>query len=163
MTNQINPFALFETFTGFAKAPAAFTAETVSALYQKNIKALAQANAVLTEGAQAVASRSAEILKDATADAPVAFRSVFDGTSPNDIVANQAESVKRGIERTTANARELAAIVTKAHSEALDIIAKRVAASLDEVAGAAKQAAAKRPAMVAVAGTAAKRTAAAAE
>jgi hypothetical protein len=46
--------------------------------------------------------------------------------------------VKRGIERATANARELAEIVATAQSEAVDIIAKRVATSLDEVAGAAK-------------------------
>jgi phasin family protein len=137
---QINPYAAFKKFTAF-KAPAAFNAEAVSAFYQTNFETLVQANTVLTEAAQLVASRSTEMLTDVAAEVPVAFRSLFDGKSPTDVVASQADFMKRGIERATANARELAAIVAKAQSEALDIVSKRVAASLDTVAGAAKQAA----------------------
>jgi phasin family protein len=137
---QINPYAAFKKFTAF-KAPAALNAEAVSAFYQTNFETLVQANTVLTEAAQLVASRSTEMLTDVAAEVPVAFRSLFDGKSPTDVVASQADFMKRGIERATANARELAAIVAKAQSEALDIVSKRVAASLDTVAGAAKQAA----------------------
>jgi phasin family protein len=137
MTTQANPFAAFQNFTAF-QAPAAFDASAVSAFYQKNFETLVQANAVLTEGAQTVATRNAEILKDVAAEAPGALRSVIEGKNPNEFIANQVDVVKRGIERATANARELAEIVAKAQSEAVDIIAKRVAASLDEVAGAAK-------------------------
>jgi phasin family protein len=137
MAPQANPFAAFQNFTAF-KAPAAFDASAVSAFYQKNFETLVQVNAVLTEGARVVAARNAEILKDVAAEAPIALRSVFEGKSPTDVVANQADFVKRGIERVTANARELAEIVAKAQSEAVDITAKRIATSLDEVAGAAK-------------------------
>jgi phasin family protein len=138
MTTQTNPFAAFEKFAAF-KGPAAFDSETVSAFYRKNFETLVQVNAVLTEGARVAANRSAEILKDAAAEAPVAFRSVFEGKSANDFVANQADLVKRGFERATVHARELSEIVTKTQSEALDIVTKRVAAGLDEVAGSAKR------------------------
>jgi phasin family protein len=106
--------------------------------YQKTFETLVQANLVLTEGARAVATRNAAILTDVVAEAPGALRSVFEGKNPNEVIAHQAEVVKRGIERATANARELAEIVATAQSEAVDIIAKRVATSLDEVAGAAR-------------------------
>jgi phasin family protein len=139
MMTQTNPFAAFQKFAAF-KAPAAFDAEAVSAFYRKNFETLVQVNAVLTEGARIAANRSAEILKDTAAEAPVALRSVFEGKNPNDFVANQADFVKRGFERATANARELADIVTKVQSEALDIVTKRLAAGLDEVAGSAKSA-----------------------
>jgi phasin family protein len=135
---QTNPFAAFQKFAAF-KAPAAFDMESVTAFYRKNLETLAQVNAVLTESARVAAGRSAEILKDVAAEAPVALRSVFNGKNPNDFVANQADLVKRGIERATANAQELTGIVTKAQAEALDIVTKRVAAGLDEVAGSAKR------------------------
>src|SRR4051794_2398552 len=105
-----NPFAAFQTFPAF-KAPAAFDASAVSAFYQQNyqktFETLVQANTVLTEGARAVATRNAEILKDVAAEAPGALRSIFEGKNPNEVIAHQAEFVKRGIERATANAREL--------------------------------------------------------
>jgi phasin family protein len=140
MTIQTTPFAAFEKFAAFAKAPTTVNAEAVSAFYQKNFETLVQANAVLTEGARVAAGRGTEIQKEAATEASVALRSAFGVKTPSDVVANQADLVKRGIERATTSARELAEIVTKAQAEALDLIAKRVAANLDEVAGAAKQA-----------------------
>jgi phasin family protein len=142
MTPHANPFAAFQTFPAF-KAPTAFDASAVSAFYQQNyqktFETLVQANLVLTEGARAVATRNTAILTDVVAEAPGALRSVVEGKNPNEVIATQADIMKRGIERAMANARELAEIVATAQSEAVDIIAKRVATSLDEVAGAARQ------------------------
>jgi phasin family protein len=136
---QTNPFAAFETFAAFTKGPAAFNAEAVSAFYQKNFETLIQANAVLTEGARVVAGRGTEILQGVAKEAPDAFRGVLAAKTPAEFVANQAELAKRSIERATAQARELADVVTKAQYEALDIVSKRVFAGLDEVAGSAKR------------------------
>jgi hypothetical protein len=56
---------------------------------------------------------------------------------------------KTSYEKTVADARELGDIVAKVGSEAVDILSRRVVASLDEVKAAARPKATARTALVA--------------
>ena len=54
-------------------------------------------------------------------------------TSPEDRIAKQAEFSKQALEKGISNARELTELMTKANTEAFNVINKRVTESFDEV------------------------------
>src|SRR5262249_17219980 len=62
-----------------------------------------------------------------------AMREVMAAGSPEDKAARQTELAKEAFERAIANMRELAEMVTKAQTEANEVITKRGTESLDEM------------------------------
>ena len=64
-------------------------------------------------------------------------------------LVKQIDVAKTSYEKTVADARELGDIVAKVGSEAVDILSRRVVASLDEVKAAARPKATARTALVA--------------
>jgi phasin family protein len=114
--------------------PPGVDVEALAASQRRNIEALTQANQVALEGAQAVLRRQFEIGRQTADEVWVILR---DAAQPNasaeDRIAKQAEYSKQAIERGLANAREIAELVTKASTEAFDVITKRVTESLAEV------------------------------
>jgi phasin family protein len=119
--------------------------EAAVASQRKNIEALTQANQLAVEGVQAVMRRQVEITRQAMEDFSAMFRDfVQPNGSPEDRVAKQAEYSKQAIEKGLSNAKELTELVTKANSEAFNVINKRVTESLDEVRDFAKKRVATR-------------------
>jgi len=114
--------------------------EAAVASQRKNIEALTQANQLAVEGVQALMRRQVEITRQAMEDFSAMFRDfVQPNGSPEDRVAKQAEYSKQAIEKGLSNAKELTELVTKANSEAFNVINKRVTESLDEVRDFAKK------------------------
>jgi len=114
--------------------------EAAVASQRKNIEALTQANQLAVEGAQALMRRQVEIARQAMEDFSAMFRDfVQPNGSPEDRFAKQAEYSKHAIEKGLSNAKELAELVTKANTEAFNVINKRVTESLDEVRDFAKK------------------------
>jgi phasin family protein len=114
--------------------------EAAVASQRKNIEALTQANQLAVEGVQAVMRRQVEITRQAMEDFSAMFRDfVQPNGSPEDRVAKQAEYSKQAIEKGLSHAKELTELVTKANSEAFNVINKRVTESLDEVRDFAKK------------------------
>jgi len=130
--------------TDFTKAFAGFTfpgfdVEAVLASQRKNIEALTQANQLAVEGVQAVARRQAEIAREAIDEASSLMREIAQPGAPEVRVAKNADLLKQGFERGLANARELSLLLTKANTEAFDVVAKRVAEGLEEIRDEAKK------------------------
>jgi len=119
--------------------------EAAVATQRKNIEALTQANQLAVEGAQALMRRQVEITRQAMEDFSAMFRDfVQPNGSPEDRFAKQAEYSKHAIEKSLSNAKELTELVTKANTEAFNVINKRVTESLDEVRDFAKKRVAAR-------------------
>jgi phasin family protein len=119
--------------------------EAAVASQRKNIEALTQANQLAVEGVQALMRRQVEITRQAMEDFSAMFRDfVQPNGSPEDRVAKQAEYSKQAIEKGLSHAKELTELVTKANSEAFNVINKRVTESLDEVRDFAKKRVAAR-------------------
>jgi len=119
--------------------------EAAVASQRKNIEALTQANQLAVEGVQALMRRQVEITRQVMEDFSAMFRDfVQPNGSPEDRVAKQAEYSKQAIEKGLSNAKELTELVTKANSEAFNVINKRVTESLDEVRDFAKKRVAAR-------------------
>jgi phasin family protein len=119
--------------------------EAAVASQRKNIEALTQANQLAVEGVQALMRRQVEITRQAMEDFSAMFRDfVQPNGSPEDRFAKQAEYSKHAIEKGLSNAKELTELVTKANTEAFNVINKRVTESLDEVRDFAKKRVATR-------------------
>ena len=119
--------------------------EAAVATQRKNIEALTQANQLAVEGAQALMRRQVEITRQAMEDFSAMFRDLVQPNgSPEDRFAKQAEYSKHALEKGLSNAKELTELVTKANTEAFNVINKRVTESLDEVSDFAKKRVAAR-------------------
>ncbi|HEY0521886.1 MAG TPA: phasin family protein [Stellaceae bacterium] len=140
MTNGQNPFLNYDVtkLMGDFRVPGV-DVDAVVATQRKNIEALTQANQLAVEGIQAVARRQVEIARQAVDEFSTVVREFTSPGSPEDRLAKQAEFTKTVLEKALANARELAELVTKANTEAFNVLNKRVTESLDEVRDFAKK------------------------
>jgi phasin family protein len=118
--------------------------EAMVASQRKTIEAFTQANQLAVEGVQAVARRQVEIARQSIEDFTGLFREITQPGTPEEKMAKQAEAVKGALEKGLANARELTELVTKANTEAFNVLNKRVAEGLDEVRDYAKKRAAAK-------------------
>ena len=119
--------------------------EAAVSTQRKNIEALTPANQLAVEGVQALMRRQVEITRQAVEDFSAMFRDLVQPNgSPEDRFAKQAEYSKHAIEKSLSNAKELTELVTKANTEAFNVINKRVTESLDEVRDFAKKRVAAR-------------------
>jgi phasin family protein len=141
-----NPFLDFD-FTkalGDLRVPG-LDVDALVAAQRKNLEAVTQANQLAVEGVQAVARRQVEIARQAFDEFSAVVREFATPTaSPEDRIAKQAELSKQALEKGIANARELTEMVTKANTEAFNVINKRVTESFDEVREFAKKRTAAR-------------------
>jgi len=120
-----------KAFAGFAIP--GLNVEALMASQRKNVEALTQANQLAIEGVQALARRQVEIAREALEEAPALFRDLSQPTAPQERLAKSAEIAKTSFEKGLATARELTELVTKANTEAFNVITKRVTESFEEM------------------------------
>ncbi len=130
-----------KAFAGFSFP--GFDVESLVAAQRKNLEAFTQANQLAVEGVQAVARRQVELARQAMDEASVALREWTQPVAPEEQVAKNVEMAKHAFEKSFANARELAELVTKANTDAFSVIHKRVAESFEEIRDFTKQRAAR--------------------
>ncbi len=111
-----------------------FDLDAVAQTQRRNIEALTQANQLALEGTQAWIRRNMELARQGMEELQAM---VSDLTRPNgsmeDRLARQADFSKKAIEKGLANMREMADLMTKANTEAMNVLTKRVTESLEEV------------------------------
>jgi phasin family protein len=114
--------------------------ETVVAMQRKNMEALTQANQLAIEGAQAVLRYQLEMTRRTMEEFSSMFGSFLQPNgSMEERLAKQAEFSKTALEKGMSNARELSDLVTKANSEAFNVISRRVTETLEEIRDLAKK------------------------
>lgn len=118
--------------------------ETIVASQRKNIEALTQANKLAFEGLQNVVKRQVEILRQSFDEIAQLSKEFSEPGTPGDKAARQAEIAKDSFERVLGNARELTELVTKANSEAFELLNKRFTQSLEEAREAFAKTAGKK-------------------
>ena len=108
--------------------------EALMASQQRNIQALTSAHQVAIEGLQAVGRRQGEITRQMVEETQRAFQDLMTGAPMGETkLARQTELAKEVFERSIANMRELAEMITKSNTEAFNLINKRFSDSLDEL------------------------------
>jgi phasin family protein len=141
-TDQIFDFDVSK-YLGDFKVPGV-DVETIVASQRKNIEALTQANKLAFEGLQNVVKRQAEILRQAIDEVTHISKDFAEPGAPHEKAARQAELAKDAFERALINARELTELISKANSDAFDLLNKRFSQSLDEAREAFAKASAKK-------------------
>jgi phasin family protein len=109
--------------------------QQVVAAQKRNVEALTAANQLAAESFQALAKRQTEIMRQTVEATTAAMRDLIGQGSPEEKAARQTEFAKEAFERGIAHSRELAEMMQRAQGEALDVINKRVAESLEELKG----------------------------
>lgn len=118
-----------------------FSVEAAMASQRKNVEAFTQANQLAIEGVQAFARRQVELAREVFEGAPAFFKELSQPTAPQERIAKNAELAKATFEKNLATAKELGELVTKANTEAFQVIAKRVTESFEELREVAAKAA----------------------
>jgi phasin family protein len=148
------PLPSFNSFTklfpvpGFNKLPG-FDVTTVLDIQRRNAEALSAANQTIVQGLHTVVQRQGEIARQSVKQFQDLLSVKPFSTSVEETLVKQIDVAKTSYEKTVADARELGDVVAKVGSEAVDILSRRVVASLDEVKAAARAKATDRTALVA--------------
>ncbi len=114
------------------KAPS-FDYEVMAASQRKNFDAIVAANKLAAEAMQAIARRQVELLRQGMEEIGTVARSYAAPGPLPEKAAKQAELTKVAFERGVSNARELSEMVTKSNFEAVDLLHRRFAQSMDEL------------------------------
>lgn len=133
-----NPFTeAFKTFGDFKYPGVDF--KNLFSVQRRNIEAFSAANQVVTESFQALARRQAEIFQENTQEALQLAKEIFSaGGNPEAATTKQTEYLRNLVESGISNLRELLEVTSKSSIEAFDVINKRVAESVSELAEAAE-------------------------
>jgi len=126
----------FFKMTGDFKVPG-FDVDAVVEFQRKNVKALTEANKAATDGVKALAKLQGDLLKKNMDTANETIKSIGTVNNPSDAAAKQVEVLKTSFEKSLADFREMADLVSKANAEAADVINARISENLAEVKKAA--------------------------
>jgi len=146
--SSFNSFAKLFPVPGFTKLPG-FDVTTVLDIQRRNVEALTAANQTIAQGLQTVVQRQGEIARQSAKQFQDLLSVKPSSTSVEETLVKQIDVAKTSYEKTVADARELGDLVVKVGSEAVDILSRRVVASLDEVKAAARPKETNRTAVVA--------------
>ena len=134
MPDVRNPFFDFDmtkVFADFRFRP--FDVEAVWAAQRRNLEALTQANQLAVEGVHALAKRQIEMTQQALEDMSTMVREMAQPSSTEERIAKHTEYTKKMIDKGLTHGREIAALASKAGSEATEVLQKRTTESLDEM------------------------------
>ena len=112
--------------------------EAYSEAQRKNMEAVTSAQQMALEGLQAIARRQTEIMQKAAEQVQSGARGMIEPGQPDDMMAKNAALLKQNFESAVSNIREMSEMMVKSQNEAIDVIYKRFAESLDELSSAAK-------------------------
>jgi phasin family protein len=102
---------------------------------QKNLDALTRSWQSAAAGASAVATKQREILEAAVKQMTEMAKEYTPTGNPQEILAKQSEFAKKAMEAAIANTKDLAELVQKSSTEALQIIQQRMKDSFEEIRG----------------------------
>lgn len=115
------------------KLPAVPDMETLLTAHRRNLEVLSAANRIALEGAQAVAKRHMEMMQQTMAELSESMRALATSDPAQAKASRQAELLKKAYERAVANTRELAELIQRSNTEALELLNKRFAEAMDEI------------------------------
>jgi phasin family protein len=102
---------------------------------QKNLDAFTRSWQTAAAGASAVAAKQREVLEAAVKQVTEMAKEYKPTGDPQEIFAKQTEFAKKAMEAAIANTKDLAELVQKSSTEAVNIIQQRMKDSFDEIRG----------------------------
>lgn len=115
---------------------------------RKSLEALKKANTVMADGVNAVATRQIELAQSALEDGIEAVRDLATAKGVEEFMSKQTSLFQHALEKSVDNARELSTLLTKAQTEAAEIVGKQFAATMSTLSDEAVKVAKAAPAPV---------------
>jgi phasin family protein len=100
---------------------------------QKNLEAMTKSWQAMAGTANEIGKKQREIFEAAVKDFTAMVQEYKPGSSPQEIMAKQAEFAKKAMEAAIANTRDIAELVQKSSAEAFKIVQERMKESYDEM------------------------------
>jgi phasin family protein len=107
--------------------------EAVLSHHRKNLEALEKSARTAASGANSVMARQREALEETFGEFAEMARSYGGQGNPQDLMSKQAEFARKSFEEAVKNAGDVAEIVRKSGSEAIDILRQRMEEAMKEV------------------------------
>jgi phasin family protein len=123
---------MFSKFGSDMKLPK-MDVEAVLSHHRRNLEALEKSARVAAAGAGSVVARQREALQETLGEFAEMTRSYGSPGDPQDFMSKQAEFARKSFEAAVKNAGDVAEIVRKSGSEALDILRERMEEAMKEV------------------------------
>jgi phasin family protein len=133
-------FSDFTKLFANLKLPAEPNMDAFVSASRRNMEAFTAANRIALEGAQAVAKRHMEIMQQGMTDMSDAMRSMALPEDPQAKAAKQAEMLKHAYEQAAANIKELGDLIQRSNAEAIELLNRRFAESMEEIKALAEKA-----------------------
>ncbi|HZK89306.1 MAG TPA: phasin family protein [Stellaceae bacterium] len=124
-------FDVTKMFADFRLRP--FDVEAVWAAQRRNFEALSQANRLAVEGMHAVAKRQIDMAQQAMEDFSGMVREMAQPVSVEARIAKHTEYTKKMIDKGLTHGREIAAMTSKAGSDATEVLQRRASEGFDEM------------------------------
>lgn len=110
-----------------------FDMKDIMETQRKNIQAITDAQQAAYEGMQAIAQKQAEVMSQLLEDNNSMAKELMAEASPEQKMAKNAELCKKIYEKGIQNVKEISEMLNKSHTEAGEILNKRVSASMNEI------------------------------
>jgi phasin family protein len=123
---------MFSRFGSDMKLPK-MDVEAVLSHHRKNLEALEKSARAAAAGATSVVAKQREALQETLGEFAEMARGYGTPGNPQDFMSKQAEFARKSFEAAVKNAGEVAEIVRKSGSEALDILRERMEEAMKEV------------------------------
>ena len=101
--------------------------------HRRNLEALAASGKVAAEGATAIANRQREIVEAAVQEIQSAAQNFKMPGSAQEMMAAQTEFTKKAMEAAVKNTRDMAELMQKSSSDAVNVIQDRMKESFEEI------------------------------
>ncbi len=106
---------------------------------RKNFQAMTEANQRTMQGWQKMAARQAEMATQFMQDNSTLAREAMSVQEPEGKLAKQTELMQSTVQKTMANAQELAEILRQTATESAELLGRRVQATMNDVQSKAKK------------------------
>lgn len=107
--------------------------ERVIEHHRRNLEAFEQSARAASTGAASVMTRQRQMLEEMAANIREMADSYRTPANPQDLMAKQAEFARKGFETAVKNTGDLAGMVARSNTEALDILRKRMKEGMAEI------------------------------
>jgi phasin family protein len=107
--------------------------DAILAHHRKNLEALQQAMSASSSGMSTAMSKQRDAFQDMLREAGELAHSYTASGAPQDVMARQAEFARKTFEAAVRNAGEVAEIARKSGTESVEILRKRIQASMQEL------------------------------
>jgi phasin family protein len=116
-----------------------FDVEGLMKMQQRNVETMVEANRIFVDTAQAIARCQSDMMRDCVEQMTRAFAELTGRGEPGEIATKEGAAVQALFEKTAGHVRDIAQLLSKSNSEAIELVNGRMRSLMDESARSARE------------------------